>query len=119
MVTAKWAMLAALWAADFITADLGLDNYAAAGAVSAFLAVVTAAVILHMAREKFQKALLLTLLNQPGHEPGLRLVPGPEDPGPGDAARSAARSRALSLPGSSGRSSAAARGRSPGHPGTG
>ena len=110
MVIVRWAALAALWAADFITADLGLDNYAAAGAVSAFLAVVTVAVILHTAREKFQQALLLTLLSAP-HGRGLHLVPGPEDQGPDTGARSAARSRALALLGSGRRSSAGDAGR--------
>lgn len=115
---ARWGILAALWAADFITADLDVDNYAAAGVVSAFLAVVTVAAVLAMAREKFQKALLLTLLNQPDPGPGLHLVPDQEAP-ERDASRSAARSRVLSLLGSSGRSSAAGRGRSPGNQGTG
>lgn len=115
----RWAILCVLWAGDFVTADLGLDNYAAAGAVSAFLAVVTVAAVLAMAREKFQQALLLTLLNQPDPGPGLYLVPGQEEAQERDASRSAARSRVLSLLGSSGRSSAAGPGRSPGHQGTG
>ena len=109
---ARWAILAALWVADFVTADLDVDNYAAAGVVSAFLAVVTVAVVLAMAREKFQQALLLTLLSKPSHrgDDGLRLVPDPEDQ-ERDASRSVARSRVLSLLGSGRRSSAGAGGR--------
>ena len=107
----RWAILCVLWTADFVTAELRLDNYAAAGVVSAFLAVVTAAAVLAMAREKFQKALLLTLLSPPDRE--LRLVREAEDQdqGPDTASRSAARSRVLSLLESGRRSSAAGGGR--------
>lgn len=85
----RWAVLGALWVTDFVTADLGLDNYAAAGAVSAFLAVVTVAAVLAMARDKFQQALLLTLLSPPDRGRALRLVPGPEDQARREAAQSA------------------------------
>lgn len=117
----RWAVLGALWVTDFVTADLGMDNYAAAGAVSAFLAVVTVAAVLAMARAKFQQALLLTLLSPRDRSAGggLHLVPAPEEVPEPDASQSAAQSHVLSLLESARRSAAAERDQSPGHQGTG